>query len=109
MRESQDAAGRAAVNLPVPVRDRYWHRALMTAVRFRAWLLGSVYTSGSLAVVLRDDGRLLLVKPRYRRGWGLVGGYMRRREQSIDAMRREMHEEVGFAGEIAGPIASYVQ
>ena len=59
------------------VTDRLWHRALMTAVRFRAWLLQAGLTSGALAIVTSDDGRLLLVKPHYRAGWGFPGGFLK--------------------------------
>jgi 8-oxo-dGTP pyrophosphatase MutT (NUDIX family) len=68
----------------------------MVLVRFRAWLLGGVYTAGSMALVVGDQGRLLLVKPWYRRGWGFPGGMMKRGEQSADALRRELLEETGI-------------
>jgi ADP-ribose pyrophosphatase YjhB (NUDIX family) len=95
--------------LPTIGRDRRWHRALIFLVRFRAWLMWSVYTSGSLALVVRDDGRFLLVKPHYRGAWGFVGGYLKPGEQPIEAMRRELAEEVGMTAEVVGPLASYVQ
>jgi 8-oxo-dGTP diphosphatase len=101
--------GLVAENLAHPVADRIWHRALMALVRFRAWLLGSVYTSGSLAVVLRDDGSLLFVKPWYRQGWGLPGGTMKHGEQSIDTLRRELVEETGLVVEIDRIHEVYVQ
>jgi 8-oxo-dGTP pyrophosphatase MutT (NUDIX family) len=95
---------------PAVAPDRLWHRALIVAVRLRAWIMWSVYTSGALAVVHRDDGRLLLVKPRYRSGWGFVGGYLKPGEQPADAMRRELAEEVGVRdAEIGAPVGSYVQ
>src|SRR4051794_36106255 len=78
-------------------------------VRFRAWLLGSVYTSGAAAIVVREDGRVLLVKPTYRLGWGLAGGFLRRGEQPMDAVRRELTEEVGLALVPLEPVESYVQ
>lgn len=85
-----------ATRLRDPVDDRWWHRGLMFVARFRAWLLGGVYTAGALAFVFRDDGHVLMVKPWYRRGWGLAGGFMKHGEQAVDALRRELLEEVGL-------------
>jgi ADP-ribose pyrophosphatase YjhB (NUDIX family) len=69
----------------------------MVLVRFWAWLKGSVYTAGAMAVITRGDGSLLLVKPWYRRGWGLPGGFMQPGEQCADALRRELREETGLS------------
>ena len=90
--------------------DRLWHRTLIAAVRFRAWLLGSVYTAGALAIVSSSERRILLVRPRYRAGWGLPGGYMRPREQPAAALRRELAEEVGLDSPVDQQLlAVYVQ
>jgi 8-oxo-dGTP diphosphatase len=77
------------------IGDRAYQQALGRLVRFRAWLIGGVYTSGSMALIHDGDGHVLLVRPWYRRGWGLPGGMMKRREQSLDTLRREIHEELG--------------
>jgi ADP-ribose pyrophosphatase YjhB (NUDIX family) len=90
-------------------RDRIWHRALIAGVRFRAWALGGVFTSGALAVVTREDGAILMVKPRYRAGWGLPGGFLQHDEQPIEALERELREEVGVEDPEATPVAVYVQ
>jgi ADP-ribose pyrophosphatase YjhB (NUDIX family) len=102
-----DIADRAHLN--DPIGDGVWRRGLMALVRFRAWLLGSVYTAGSLVLLLRDDGSVLLVKPWYRRGWGLPGGSMRHREQSSDTLLRELHEETGLTVEVDNAHDVYVQ
>lgn len=99
----------SAAPLADPVADRLWHRMLMGLVRFRAWLLGGVYTAGALVVVLGDDNSLLLVKQPYREGWGLPGGSMKRGEQSSAAVRREMLEETGIEIEVTQPYEVYVQ
>jgi ADP-ribose pyrophosphatase YjhB (NUDIX family) len=52
---------------------------------------------------------VLLVKPSYRRGWGLPGGALKRNEQSADAVRRETIEETGIEIDVARPIEVYVQ
>jgi len=92
-----------------PVGDGPWRWSLMALVRFRAWLLGSVYTAGSLIMLLSDDGLVLLVKPWYRRGWGLPGGTMKRAEQSADTASRELREETGLSVELDEAHDVYVQ
>jgi ADP-ribose pyrophosphatase YjhB (NUDIX family) len=92
-----------------PVADRIWHRLLMTAARFRAWLLGGVYTAGAAAVIVAGDDSLLLVKPWYRQGWGLPGGFMKYGEQAADTVRRELLEETGFAVDVTHAHEVYVQ
>jgi ADP-ribose pyrophosphatase YjhB (NUDIX family) len=101
--------GFSSVRLVPPVADSTLHHLLMILVRFGAWLRGSVYTAGALAVVFRDDGAVLLVKPRYRRGWGLPGGFMKRGEQSTDTVRREVREETGIAIDVDRMHEVYVQ
>ncbi len=55
------------------------------------------WTAGTIAIVERDDGRWLLVRPAYRRGWALPGGLLRRGEQPEPAIHRELLEELGLA------------
>lgn len=40
-------------------------------------------------------GRVLLVKPRYKRGWDIPGGYVLPGEPPLAACRRELVEELG--------------
>lgn len=42
-----------------------------------------------------DSGRVLLVKPTYKTGWDLPGGYVEPGESPKDAARREVSEELG--------------
>jgi len=52
-------------------------------------------------VLFRDDaGRILLVDPKYKPDWDLVGGMAEANEPPIEAARREAREELGteFAG-----------
>jgi ADP-ribose pyrophosphatase YjhB (NUDIX family) len=97
------------IELGSPVGDHVWNGFLIAAVRVRSWLIGGVFTAGSLAVVTRPSGEILLVRPRYRRGWGLVGGFMKFGEQPADTMERELHEEVGIVARVDAPVVSYVQ
>lgn len=95
--------------VPAVACDGLLQRFLMTAVRFRSWLLGGVYTAGSLVVLIDADDRLLLVKPTYRAGWGFAGGTFKRKEQPEAAASREVLEEVGISITVQQPVAVYVQ
>jgi ADP-ribose pyrophosphatase YjhB (NUDIX family) len=53
------------------------------------------YTVGAVAVLRRDDGRVLFVDQRHSGGWALPGGLLRRGESPDDAVIREVAEEVG--------------
>jgi len=79
------------------------------------WLLRGVYrvrARGSKGVVVHD-GRVLLVRHSYGpRTWELPGGGARRSESSLEALRRELSEELGLdwaaatatpLGMLAGP------
>jgi 8-oxo-dGTP diphosphatase len=58
---------------------------------------------GSICVVERADGHLLLVRQSYRRGgWGVPGGLLRRGEEPADAARRELSEELSIDVELLG-------
>jgi 8-oxo-dGTP diphosphatase len=55
---------------------------------------------GAMCVVRRQDGAVLLLRNSYRPGWGLPGGMLRRGEEAIDAVTREVREEVGVQVDI---------
>jgi len=56
------------------------------------------FTVTAGAVIFNDKGEVLLLKHRFRAGtgWGLPGGFMETGEQPIDALRRELREEIGL-------------
>lgn len=60
------------------------------------------WTAGTVALIERGDGRVLLVKPVYREGWALPGGLVDRGEHPERTIRREMREELGVDIEITG-------
>lgn len=72
----------------LPARMRRWSMRL-THARFTV-------TAGGL--IFNDAGEILLLKHRFRAGsgWGLPGGFIDAGEQPIDALRRELCEEIGL-------------
>jgi 8-oxo-dGTP diphosphatase len=71
-----------------PITLRRWF-SRFTNARFSA-------TAG--AVVLNDQGQLLLLKHVFRAGsgWGIPGGFIKAGEHPEEAVRRELREEVGL-------------
>ncbi len=55
---------------------------------------------GAVARIRDDDGRWLVVRHSYRRGWGLPGGGLHRGEDPHDGLRRELVEELGVQVEL---------
>jgi 8-oxo-dGTP diphosphatase len=92
------------------------HRALLKLYQrlprqARRWVVRRVapqFTVGAACIIERDDGRLLLVRQSYRKGWGMPGGLTQRREAIDDCARREVREEVGVAVELQGEPAVVV-
>ena len=56
------------------------------------------FTVTAGAVIFNDKGEVLLLKHRFRAGsgWGLPGGFMEIGEQPVDALRRELREEIAL-------------
>jgi ADP-ribose pyrophosphatase YjhB (NUDIX family) len=61
------------------------------------------FTVTVAAVVSDDQGRVLLLKHVFRigSGWGIPGGFIEKRENPEDALRRELAEEIGLELESA--------
>jgi NAD+ diphosphatase len=67
----------------------------------RRWTMRLAHTRFTVtagAVIFNDKREVLLLKHRFRvgSGWGLPGGFMEQGEQPIDALRRELREEIGL-------------
>lgn len=66
------------------------------------------FTVGSICIVERDDGRILLVRHSYRDRWGFPGGLLQRGESPADGAVREAREECDVVVEIVGEPAVVV-
>jgi ADP-ribose pyrophosphatase YjhB (NUDIX family) len=62
------------------------------------WLITQKFLVGVVGVVLNDVGQILLVKHTYREKypWGLPSGWLKRGEQPMEALKREIKEETGY-------------
>ena len=61
------------------------------------------FTVTAGALIFNDRGQILLLKHRFRAGsgWGLPGGFLENGEQPLDALKRELREEIGMEVESA--------
>src|SRR5687767_14354330 len=69
--------------------------------RLRRWSMRATHTRFTVtagAIVFNDSGKVLLLKHRFRAGsgWGLPGGFLEAGEQPLEALRRELREEIGL-------------
>ena len=67
----------------------------------RRWTMRLTHTRFTVtagAIIFNNKGEVLLLKHRFRAGsgWGLPGGFLEKGEQPIEAMRRELREEIGL-------------
>jgi ADP-ribose pyrophosphatase YjhB (NUDIX family) len=77
---------------------KIWRRL---PVRLRRWSMRLTHTRFTVtagAIIFNRKGQILVLKHRFRAGsgWGLPGGFLERGEQPIDALRRELREELGL-------------
>jgi 8-oxo-dGTP diphosphatase len=70
--------------------------------------IAPAYTVGSICVIEREDGAVLLVRLSYRNSWGLPGGLLKRGESTEQAALREVKEESTLDVELVGDPAVVV-
>lgn len=75
-----------------------WRRAPRFVRRWGVRLTQSRFTVTVGAIILDDEGRILLLKHVFRpgSGWGVPGGFINPNEDPEEALRRELHEEIGL-------------
>ena len=54
------------------------------------------YSLGAMCLLTDNGARLLLVRPSYREGWLPPGGFLGRGEGYVEALERELEEELGL-------------
>ena len=61
------------------------------------------FTVTAAGIILDQEGRVLLLKHRFRpgSGWGMPGGFIAAGEQPEEGLRRELREEIGLELESA--------
>ena len=60
------------------------------------WKLAKPFSVGVRAIVINSSKRVLLVKHTYSNQWYLPGGGVHKQEHLVDALSRELKEEVGI-------------
>jgi 8-oxo-dGTP diphosphatase len=82
--------------VPLP----YWARAAVLR------LVNHQFMVGIAAVILDEQGRVLLFKHTYRpeMPWGLPGGWLKRGEEPSAAVEREVYEESKMRVQVFGPL-----
>jgi 8-oxo-dGTP pyrophosphatase MutT (NUDIX family) len=75
-----------------------WRFVLPALERCQALLLNilGAKSVGVRALVFDEAGRVLLVRHTYREGWFTPGGGVKNGEGPVEALRRELREEVGL-------------
>ncbi|HEY0044183.1 MAG TPA: NUDIX domain-containing protein [Allosphingosinicella sp.] len=76
-------------------------RAAVTAfqtVRKGIWFITRPQTHGVNAIPMTPQGRVVMVKLTYAKGWRLPGGGRKRDEDPEAAILRELREEIGLTG-----------
>ncbi len=75
-------------------------RAAVTAfqtLRRAVWFVTRPDVRGVLAVPMTPDGKVVLVRLTYDKGWHLPGGGLKRGEEPQAAILRELEEEIGLS------------
>ncbi len=82
--------------IPIPFALRYLF----------LWLFNQKFLVGVDALIVNDGNEVLLFKHSYRKDipWGLPGGWLKKGEDPVRAIQREIFEEAGFHVRILHPL-----
>jgi len=80
-----------------------WRGSPKSIRRWGVWLAEPRFMVTVGAVIVDAGGRVLLLQHEFRTGsgWGIPGGFLEAGEQPLEALRRELREEVGIEFERA--------
>jgi 8-oxo-dGTP diphosphatase len=75
-----------------------WRGSPKSVRRWGVWLVEPRFMVTVGAVVLDERKRVMLLNHEFRAGsgWGIPGGFLEQGEQPLEALRRELREEVGL-------------
>ena len=78
--------------------EAIWRRAPKVLRRLTMRVTNARFTVTAAGLVVDQQGRVLLLKHRFRpgSGWGIPGGFLEAGEQPEEGLRRELREEVGL-------------
>lgn len=91
------------------VAYRVWGWLPKRVTRILVGVGSSKFVLGSQPIVQRADGRILLVRQTYGRGWATPGGFVDRGEHPIDGAVREVREEVGLEVVVTGEAITFFE
>jgi len=74
---------------------KYFHKFANTLLRSAQKLLNTA-TIGVQGIILNDNNQVLLVQHTYQKGWYIPGGGVKAGEAVVDALLRELKEEIGL-------------
>jgi ADP-ribose pyrophosphatase YjhB (NUDIX family) len=74
-----------------------WRASPRRVRRWGVWLAEPRFMVTVGAIVVDDEGRVLLLQHEFRTGsgWGIPGGFLEQGEQPLEGLRRELREEIG--------------
>jgi len=78
--------------------SRFWQNLPAGIRRWFIRITNTRFTVTTGAIIFNEAGEVLLLKHFFRAGsgWGLPGGFLKAGEQPLEALRRELKEEVGL-------------
>jgi mutator protein MutT len=80
------------------ILSKLWKRFPAQVRRWTVRFTNTRFTVTAGAIIFNDEGNVLLLKHFFRAGsgWGIPGGFLKPGEQPLDALRRELNEEIGL-------------